>query len=129
MPGTPPVPRIMATGAIPLFVTPSGRAAYIKQILVTLGEFVPTLNYVVLYQLWADGVIICDAVENHGINEIKIYVPPLTAVAAYFLVLNYTALPVLISVSLQWIIFDATEDIWEWGVGKQGINPANGNWF
>ena len=88
----------------------------------------PVLQYDVFYQIWADGVRICDAVENNDINEIKIYIPPLTSVAVYFAELNYTPLPVTVGVSLQWLMFDATQDIWEWGVGKQGTNPANFVW-
>ena len=129
-PGIPPNPFIFLTGEVPMFITPRGRAAYIKNLTFDFGGIDPLFQPVNVgfYQIWADGVKIVDRCDIDDEQNINIYIPPITRVSIYVRLENRGVQLSWLRGTIPWITFDATQDIWEWGTGRQANNPANGDW-
>lgn len=104
---------------------PDDRALYIPRLFLT--SFILTnFDLDSRWQLYADGKFIHGAPWEAASQDIDIFFPPRTQVTFYFRVVNNVGANVFFDYAVQWVEFNAGDDIWKWGTGSNIANPAAG---
>lgn len=105
---------------------PNDRACYI--VGVTSGPvWSAFFNAWAAWQLWANGSYLDGGVVGKWYHKVGKYVPPNSIIDFYSRVVNNgaPAVTVTMRLSVQFVIFNAARDIWEWGRADLRANPVN----